>query len=61
MLTTDWRRICNELMGLYKAQLPLVEPTAMNTGRGWTLISNFMISGQSELLTCKGNLWNRIP
>ena len=37
MLTADRRKICNELMGLYKAQLPLVEPTAMNTGRGWTI------------------------
>ena len=37
MLTTYRRKICNELMGLYKAQLPLVEPTAMNTGRVWTI------------------------
>jgi hypothetical protein len=37
MLTADRQKICNELMGLYKAQLPLVEPTAMNTVRGWTI------------------------
>jgi hypothetical protein len=37
MLTADRRKICNELMGLYKAQLPWVELTAMNTGTGWTI------------------------
>ena len=37
MLTADRLMICNELMRLYKAQLPLVEPTAFNTGRGWTI------------------------
>ena len=36
MLSADRRKICNELMGLYKAQLPWVELTAMNTGTGWT-------------------------
>jgi hypothetical protein len=37
MLTADRLKISNELAGLYKAQLPLVEPTAFNTGRGWTI------------------------
>ena len=37
MLTADRLKICNELAGLYKAQLPLVEPTTFNTGRGWTI------------------------
>jgi len=37
MPTADQLKICNELLGLYKAQLPLVEPTALNTGRGWTI------------------------
>jgi hypothetical protein len=37
MLTADRLKICNERAGLYHAQLPLVEPTAFNTGRGWTI------------------------
>jgi hypothetical protein len=37
MLTADRLEICKELAGLYKAQLPLVEPAAFNTGRGWTI------------------------
>ena len=37
MLTADRLKICKELAGLYKAQLPLVEPAAFNTGRGWTI------------------------
>jgi len=36
MLTAERRKICNELVGLYKAQLPCVEPTALNTGRAWS-------------------------
>jgi hypothetical protein len=36
MLTAHRRKICNELLGLYKAQLPCVELTALNTGRGWS-------------------------
>ena len=37
MLTANQLKICNELVGLYQAQLPLVEPTDLNTGRGWTI------------------------
>jgi len=37
MLTANQRKICNELVGLYHAQLPLVEPTALPAGRGWTI------------------------
>jgi hypothetical protein len=37
MLTANQLKICRELAGLYKAQLPLVEPTHLNTGRGWTI------------------------
>jgi hypothetical protein len=37
MLTADRRNICNELVGLCKAQLPLVEPTDLHTRRRWTI------------------------
>ncbi len=37
MLTANQLKICNELVGLYQAQLPLVEPTDLNTARGWTI------------------------
>ena len=37
MLTADRRKICNELMGLYKAQLPWVELTPMNTSTDWSI------------------------
>jgi len=37
MLTANQLKISNELVGLYHAQLPCVEPTALNTGRGWTI------------------------
>jgi len=39
MLAANQRKICNELVGLYHAQLPLVEATALHTGtgRGWTI------------------------
>jgi hypothetical protein len=48
MLTADRQKICNELMGLYKAQLPLVEPTAMNTVRGWTIADLELYDQRSE-------------
>jgi len=37
MLTAERLRICKELAGLYKAQLPCEEPTDFNTGRSWTI------------------------
>ncbi len=37
MQTASQLKICKELVGLYNAQLPLVEPTDLNTGRGWTI------------------------
>ena len=37
MLAANQRKICNELVGLYHAQLPLVEATALRAGRGWTI------------------------
>lgn len=36
MLSPDQLKICNELVQLYKAQLPLVEPTDSNPVREWT-------------------------
>ena len=37
MLTADRLKIFNELVGLCKAQLPLVKPTDLHTGRRWTI------------------------
>ncbi len=37
MQTANQLKICHELVGLYHAQLPLVEPTDLNVGGGWTI------------------------
>lgn len=37
MLTQDQLKICNELVELYKVQLPLLEPTDANAAREWTI------------------------
>ena len=37
MLTADRLKIFNELVGLCKAQLPLVKPTDLHTRRRWTI------------------------
>jgi hypothetical protein len=37
MLTADRLKIFNELVGLCKAQLPLVKPTDLRTRRRWTI------------------------
>ena len=57
MLTADRRKICNELMGLYKAQLPWVELTAMNTGRDWTIADLELYDQRAERIA---NLQRRL-
>ncbi len=48
MLAANQRKICNELVGLYNAQLPLVEATALHTGRGWTITDLQLYDQQAE-------------
>ena len=48
MLTADRLKIFNELVGLCKAQLPLVKPTDLHTGRRWTLADLELYDQRSE-------------
>jgi hypothetical protein len=48
MLTADRLKIFNELVGLCKAQLPLVKPTDLRTGRRWTIADLELYDQRSE-------------
>src|SRR6266851_368563 len=48
MQTANQLKICNELVGLYQAQLPLVEPTDLNTARGWTIADLQLYNQRAE-------------
>jgi hypothetical protein len=48
MLTADRLKIFNELVGLCKAQLPLVKPTDLHTGRRWTIADLELYDQRSE-------------
>ena len=48
MLTVDRLKIFNELVGLCKAQLPLVKPTDLHTGRRWTIADLELYDQRSE-------------
>jgi hypothetical protein len=48
MLTADRLKIFNELVGLCKAQLPLVKPTDLHTGRHWTIADLELYDQRSE-------------
>jgi len=51
MLTADRLKIFNELVGLCKAQLPLVEPTDLHTGRRWTIADLELYDQRTERIT----------
>jgi len=48
MLTADRLKIFNELVGLCKAQLPLVKPTDLHSGRRWTIADLELYDQRSE-------------
>jgi len=48
MLTADRLKIFNELVGLCKAQLPLVKPADLHTGRRWTIADLGRAQGQPD-------------
>jgi hypothetical protein len=48
MLTADRLKIFNELVGLCKAQLPLVKPTDLHTSRRWTIADLELYDQRSE-------------
>ena len=48
MLTADRLKIFSELVGLCKAQLPLVKPTDLHTGRRWTIADLELYDQRSE-------------
>jgi hypothetical protein len=48
MLTADRLKIFNELVGLCKAQLPLVKSTDLHTGRRWTIADLELFDQRSE-------------
>jgi len=48
MLTPEQIRICDELVELYKAQLPFVEPVDSRTNREWTRIEIELYQRRAE-------------